>query len=122
MISSGTEKGVQTTQFKMGDMKMKRSWVCVTVVVLAVLFGTGTFLKEMAFAQERGKDKAAVAAIKWEYKIITMSKNMTDAEQALNKLGQDGWECAGTTSEVTGGGQGPPNMTTVRLIFKRPKQ
>jgi Domain of unknown function (DUF4177) len=68
------------------------------------------------------KNKVARAAVKWEYKVLT-SPRIGDAidtqklEETLNKLGEDGWECAGTLSEVRG--EGAVNRY---VILKRPKQ
>jgi hypothetical protein len=75
---------------------------------------------------EDKKDVPARPAVKWEYKVIraeSSRRNIAEdkMESALNKLGEEGWECAGTVSEVTGSDvQG--TWTKAVLILKRPKR
>jgi hypothetical protein len=73
-------------------------------------------------AQE--KDKAAPAA-RWEYRVVGLAENDQEAEDALNKLGDEGWDLAGTAGEVSARPvpQGSGRVSTrVRLVLKRPKK
>lgn len=65
------------------------------------------------------KNKGAHAAVKWEYKILTATRaiDIQKLEEALNKLGEDGWECAGTFSDMTLEG-----ISRRHVILKRPKR
>jgi hypothetical protein len=78
-----------------------------------------------AAAGQVGKN-ADRGSVKWEYKVIraesTLRRIDTDkTEEALNKLGQDGWECVGTISEVSGA-QAKGMLTHGILICKRAKR
>jgi hypothetical protein len=71
----------------------------------------------------KGKGVYFGVAVKWEYKVVTSPR--TDSgidtqklEEALNALGEDGWECAGTLSEARAGGF----LGRGLVILKRPKR
>jgi hypothetical protein len=71
----------------------------------------------------KGKGVYFGVAVKWEYKVVTSPR--TDSgidtqklEEALNTLGEDGWECAGTLSEARAGGF----LGRGLVILKRPKR
>src|SRR5262249_18901666 len=54
-----------------------------------------------AFAQDKDKGKEAAPSAKWEYKVIRVGDiqarvNAEKAEESLNALGKDGWECVTT--------------------------
>jgi hypothetical protein len=68
------------------------------------------------------------AAAHWEYKVLVSSTDSDQAEKALNKLGEAGWELNLPVGKMTGqmvkGPDGLPhvvNNTTVQLILKRLK-
>ena len=64
--------------------------------------------------------------LKWEYKQIVrnLESEKPLEESELNKLGDDGWELAGTVNSVTGrGSKGNVTIgTNSTLIFKRQKR
>jgi hypothetical protein len=77
------------------------------LAVLGLLLGVGA----QAFVQDKGKEKAARPVVKWEYKVVNIEGDPTKMEDALNKLGEQGWEYVGT-------------VRTIKLehyICKRPK-
>lgn len=79
-------------------------------------------------AQEKGKEEKGVTvrgpdSPKWEYKITLWAGD--ESQKDMNKLGDEGWELVGTTSDVSSPGrnQGSSAINTqVRLIFKKPKK
>jgi hypothetical protein len=80
-------------------------------------------------AQEKKKAPFGVAPPpplpRWEYKVTGLEKDDQAAEQALNKLGDEGWELVGTPSTVSASRaiEGSAAISTkVRLVFKRQKQ
>ncbi len=80
-----------------------------------------TFVRP-AEAQEKEKEKA----VKWEYKVVRPESNRRDVaedkmEKLLNKLGEEGWECTGTVSEVVGS-EVQGTWTHAVVILKRPKR
>jgi hypothetical protein len=94
--------------------------LCLPVVLLgAGLFFTASSLWAPALAQDKGKEKAVRAAAKWEYKVIRSEYDPKKIENALNKVGEEGWECFGTIGPHPLGGFGG---TPVDLICKRSKQ
>lgn len=54
--------------------------------------------------------------MKWEYRIVTGRDMLT--EQALNSLGDQGWELVGVSSHE----QSVPQQTIILCIFKREKK
>jgi hypothetical protein len=70
------------------------------------------------------RNKGAHAAVKWEYKVLTAPQiggghvDPQKLEETLNKLGEDGWECAGTLRD---GATGPNQVLLNHVILKRPK-
>ena len=73
--------------------------------------------------------KLPKGATRWEYKIIVPSSDPKQAEKALNKLGDEGWELSVVDSKMSGqlvtGPDGLPHVvdtTSVQLILKRPKR
>jgi hypothetical protein len=83
--------------------------------------------------QEKGKGKddgtkvttPAPPIPKWEYTIITGEKDTQETLKALNRLGDEGWELTGTSTNVSSParpqGSGPVS-SDVKLILKRRKQ
>ena len=122
---------------------MNRSY---RLFVLAVLFALGVacWSELPSSAQEKPKEEKAkeerdkgvipaavgAAPLKWEYKIMPLGRDDQQAEQEMNKLGDEGWELVGTPSSVSSsvrpgpgpGGPGGAISTRSRLIFKRPKK
>jgi hypothetical protein len=112
--------------------------------VLAILFALGvacwselaSSAQEKAKEEKEEKGKGVIPAIvgpppsKWEYKIMPLVRDDQQAEQEMNKLGDEGWELVGTTNSVSSsvrqgpgpGGPGGAVSTRSRLIFKRPKK
>src|SRR5690242_5763710 len=62
-------------------------------------------------AQDKGKPKDAPAA-RWEYKVTTLNPSDEEAEKALNKLGEEGWEL------VTAAGGGASNGARMGSVHK----
>ena len=96
------------------------------ILLLAVLVVVSVLLWGTACAQDKGKEKVTAPNVKWEYKVLQSEPvgvrvDADKMEKDLHKLGQDGWECVGTVSEVYGP-KGGPNTTRALLICKRPKQ
>jgi hypothetical protein len=81
------------------------------LLALLALFLATAFFWRSAFAHENSKTKADV---QWEYKVIDPDDNPTKIEEALNKVGKEGWECVSTVSR--GPDRGP------HLICKRAKK
>jgi hypothetical protein len=108
-------------------MTMNRSRFCFpAALLLAVLVVVSVLLWGTACAQDKGKEKVTAPNVKWEYKVLQSEPvgvrvDADKMEKDLHKLGQDGWECVGTVSEVYGP-KGGPNTTRALLICKRPKQ
>jgi hypothetical protein len=104
-------------------MKLKR-FMLPAVAVFGSLAVIWTVFGPVA-AQDK-KDVPAPPAAKWEYKVIRPEPNRRSIaedkmEAALNKLGEEGWECVGTVGEVTGG-EPQGTLTKAVLILKRPKR
>jgi hypothetical protein len=103
-------------------MTPKRILLAVMVpVVLAIAWS----VRGPAAAQEKKADPGR-PALKWEYKVFRANQDSREVapdkmEAALNKLGEEGWECVGTVSEVTGSAQ-QGTWTHATLVCKRPKQ
>ena len=103
------------------------------VFALAVVFalcaacwsGVSSPAQEKKAKEEKGAG-AVVPVPKWEYKVIRPETNRREVaedkmEAALNKLGEEGWECVGTVGEVTGS-EAQGTWTKAVLILKRPKR
>lgn len=99
--------------------------VLLPAVALAVSLAVVCSFFGPVAAQDK-KDVPAPPAVKWEYKVIRPESKGRDVAEdkmatALNKLGEEGWECVGTVGEVTGTNvQG--TWTKAVLILKRPKR
>jgi hypothetical protein len=98
--------------------------LCVTLIAVSVLlFGS-------ASAQDEGKNKEAAPKVKWEYKVIRVGEfdrpiDEKKTEAALNDLGNEGWECIATVSEVRarGSSKGVSSIWTEAVMtFKRLKK
>jgi RNA polymerase sigma factor (sigma-70 family) len=82
--------------------------------------------KPLGKAGEPPKLVGGGPAVKWEYTVLQAESSnreiaMDKMQAALNRLGEEGWECTGTVSEVTGlERQG--TWTKAVLILKRPKR
>ena len=103
-------------------MNLKR--VVLPAVALSVSLAVAWSVFGPAAAQEK-KDVPARPAAKWEYKVVRPEGDRRAVaegkmEAALNKLGEEGWECVGTVGEVTGTAQ-QGTWTNAVLICKRPK-
>lgn len=75
----------------------------LAVLMLAGVVGAFALLWGPGFAQDKGITPPP-AKIRWEYKVVEVSGTRVDRvelENALNKLGEDGWEAMGTIGEVT---------------------
>lgn len=102
------------------------------LILVAALFVLGAACwSGLSFAaQEKGKEDKGVTvrgpdSPKWEYKIAELSEDDKASEKEMNKLGDEGWELVGTTSNVSAprSGQGSSKISTqVRLVFKKPKK
>jgi len=109
---------------------MNRACFCIPAALLVVAVSSVTsLLWSSAFAQDAGKGKVTAIHHKWEYKVVRESTDPNTSEvdtkkfeTAVNRLGEEGWECVGTVSEVRGGGPGRANSTDAVLIFKRPNK
>lgn len=86
------------------------------------------------FAQDKNKEKITRPEVKkewmdlpmkkWEYKVVHVERDQAKMEEALNKLGEQGWEYVGTVSwvgAVRSGAANPPIHTEAYFICKRPK-
>lgn len=100
----------------------------VAALLLGALVAVQALLSSSAEAQDKEKAKVDPPNVNWEYKVFNAGGGQGDPinegkmEEALNKLGNEGWECVGTVSEVQGAKAGPPIWTKAVLIFKRPKR
>ena len=108
---------------------MKRMYMVLPLAIVLAALGIGcSLLMGPALAQEKGKDKVVPRAGKWEYKVLTTAVVGTridtqKLEETLNQLGEDGWECSGTLSEVHGGVPAAGGTSTRGfVIMKRRKQ
>ena len=76
-------------------------------VVALFAFGVacGSYCYNPAVAQEKPKEKAAVATVpKWEYRVVERdSSNYGPSEKELNQLGGEGFEIAFVTGSHRGG-------------------
>lgn len=103
-------------------MNLKR--VLLPVAGLLVALAVAWSIFGSASAQDK-KGEPVRPAAKWEYKAVRPESDRRDVstakmEAALNKLGEEGWECVGTISEVVGSEQ-QGMWTQAVLICKRPK-
>ena len=96
-------------------MKRGRFFLALAVLSVALFATVGPSPRPAP-----GQDKAARPVARWEYKVVDTTGPARDTEAALNKLGEEGWECVSAVSLVTGGGE-TPIRTSVRLVCKRPK-
>jgi hypothetical protein len=102
-------------------MKYRRL-VFTSAVVIAVLVGMGFLLPALAQQKElaaKAQNKGNVG-VKLEYKVVdynTFGTTVDELENSLNKLGGDGWDCAGTVPLTNAKGL----MYGFRAILKRPK-
>ncbi len=78
---------------------------------------------------EKEKPAGDGDASQWQYKVLVASSDPAQTENALNNLGDEGWELTLADSKVTGQfSKGPDgayhimNNTTVQLILERPKR
>ncbi len=107
---------------------MNRSRFCFPVaLLLAVLVVVSVLLWGTASAQDKGKEKAAGPNAIWEYKVLQSEPvgvriDADQMEKDLNRLGQGGWECVGTVSEVYSDAVRKVTATRALLICKRQKQ
>lgn len=105
---------------------MKREIVSIPIAILLIVIGCmGSRVWTNAFAQDGSHANFAVLAPRWEYKVVRFPApgagellDTNGLEDTINRLGEDGWECTGTISEV-GGGVNQFNKTNAVLIFKR---
>ena len=92
------------------------------VAALAVLVvGVGQI-----FAQDKNKEKITRPEVKkewmdlpmkkWEYKVVHVERDQAKMEEALNKLGEQGWEYVGTVSWVV------PSAVVLRTPQYTPKR
>ncbi len=105
-----------------------RSPTLLAAAVLSAALGAVVYsgVSAPAPAQDRPAGKAegpapGKAKAKWEYKVIPQPPTDADTEKALNDLGADGWELAGTTNDVTIRSRADTvqGSTKVRLILRR---
>ena len=73
-----------------------------------------------------GKPKEAGLPLvqKWEYRVADLARTNQEAEKELNKFGDEGWEVAAATSDVSAppAGQGAAQISTKqRVVLKRPR-
>jgi hypothetical protein len=106
-------------------MLMNRNHFIASGASLVVAFLAFTFVFWIP-AGAQDKEKVAAPAVKWEYKIVKAESkgraiDMAKTEDAMNKLGEEGWECVATISDVHGG-EPQGIMTDAVLICKRPKR
>lgn len=100
--------------------KPYRIFVVVAVIALSLACWSRV---DSAVQEKKGMGEAVAApAQKWEYKVAPLGRDDPAVEKELNKLGVEGWELVGTPGVNSGAYGNTPISTTVRLIFKRPKQ
>lgn len=107
-------------------MKLTTAYVPVALLLFGV-GSMGALCWNHAFAQDGSHANFAALAPRWEYKVIRfqspgggVSVDAQQMEADINRLGEDGWECTGTVSDV-GRGFNQFNKTDAVLIFKRPR-
>lgn len=107
-------------------MKLTTAYVPVALLLCGV-GSMGALCWNHAFAQDGSRANFATLAPRWEYKVIRFQApgagellDTNGQEDTINRLGEEGWECTGTISEV-GGGVNQFNKTNAVLIFKRLK-
>lgn len=107
---------------------MKCTIASIPLALLLLTVGmVGSRVWTSAFAQDGTHANFAALAPRWEYKVIRfpspgggVSVDAQQMEADINRLGEDGWECTGTVSDV-GRGFNQFNKTDAVLIFKRPR-
>jgi len=105
---------------------MKRAAVYGPAALLIVAVGSlAAIFWNNAFAQDGSRANFATLAPRWEYKVVRYQTpgggapvDTQQMEADINRLGEDGWECTGTISDV-GRGFNQFNQTDAVLIFKR---
>jgi hypothetical protein len=74
----------------------------------------------------RGQVAAVANQAQWEYKVIDESQGAhggaASIQNALTKLGRDGWELCDSTSDVFSQSANSQFQTRLYFILKRPKQ
>lgn len=107
-------------------MKLTTAYVPVALLLCGV-GSMGALCWNHVFAQDGTRANFATLAPRWEYKVVRFPApgagellDINQLEDTTNRLGEDGWECTGTISEV-GGGVNQFNKTNAVLIFKRLK-
>ncbi len=103
---------------------MNRKRVLLSAVGLLATLAAAWSALGPAAAQDKKGDPARPAA-RWEYKVVRPEGGRRDVSEdrmaaALNKLGEEGWECVGTVGEVTGS-EAQGTWTKAVLILKRPR-
>lgn len=75
-------------------------------------------------ALDNEKARAQPGIVGWEYKVVAEPWGEQETQKALNELGAEGWELAGTTTHVSSSFNGSREQvgSTTRLLLKRPKQ
>lgn len=97
-------------------------------VPTAMLIAVAALVAVCRWNNVAAQDKAITADVRWSYKVRVVGHDShlsaKELEDVLNDLGEDGWECLGTVSEVKGGSasQKDENRTNAVLILKRPKK
>jgi hypothetical protein len=100
-------------------MKYRR-FIFTSVVLIAVLVGMGFLLPALGQQKELAVQNKGNVGVKLEYKVVdynTPGTPVDEVEKSLNKLGEDGWDCAGTVPLTNAKGL----MYGFRAILKRPK-
>ena len=95
-------------------MKKTMTYIPAPLMFVALLF-TVLLLRTPVVADDanKGKDKVALQAVKWEYR-VSRADESGKLEPELNKLGGEGWEYAGSVPYGSG--------AMHYLIYKRVKQ
>jgi hypothetical protein len=97
---------------------MSKRLVSAALVCVAACFVTCGQSAKQTVAQEKGQP----ATGKWEYRIVNFYMgHEKEAEKELNKLGDEGFEVASTSSGSAGQGGGG-TVVVVHMVLKRAKR
>jgi hypothetical protein len=97
---------------------MNRPGLLLTALLLAAVAVLFCFNHRQVSAQGNPRDPRT----KWEYTVIPAGAEGTElAKRDLNRLGDEGWELAGTFGSVRGGGGGIITSEQ-HFVLKRPKR
>jgi hypothetical protein len=97
---------------------MNRPQLLLVALFLAAVAALFSFNHRQVSAQGNPGNPGA----RWEYKVIPAGAEGTElAQRDLNRLGDEGWELAGTFGSVRGG-SGTTITSEQHFVLKRPKR